>query len=310
MKQQWTAKDIPDQTGKRAIVTGANSGVGFQTARELARAGAEVVLACRSAERGEAAAAKIRAEQPGAKVEARLLDLSTLASVRAFAERELTSGKPLDILVNNAGISITPTREVTPDGFEKQLATNYLGHFALTGLLLPSLLRATAPRVVSVSSLAAARAKFFFDDLQLERSYNPLTAYAQTKLAMLVYARELERRSREQGGKLKSIAAHPGISKTAIGKEGTGLIGFATKVYIAIFGRDEAQSALPQLYAAVAPEAEPGGYYGPDGAGERGGYPAPAKVAPRAAEPCAGPRLWELSEQATKVVYDWAAARG
>ncbi len=308
MTKQWTAKDVPDQTGKRAIVTGANSGVGFQTARELARAGAEVVLACRSAERGEAAAAEIRAEQPGAKVEAGLLDLSTLASVRAFAER--VSGKPLDILVNNAGISITPKREVTPDGFEKQLATNYLGHFALTGLLLPSLLQATAPRVVSVSSLAHTRAKFFFDDFQLERSYNPLTAYGQSKLAMLVYARELERRSREGGGKLVSIGAHPGISKTAIGKEGVGLLGFATKVYIAIFGRDEAQSALPQLYAAVAPDAEPGSYYGPDGAGERGGYPASAKVAPQAAESSAGPRLWELSEQATKVVYDWAPARG
>ena len=303
MKQQWTAKDIADQTGKRAIVTGANSGVGFQSARELARAGAEVVLACRSAERGEAAAAKIRAEQPGARVEASVLDLSTLASVRAFAER--ASSKPLDILVNNAGISITPKREVTPDGFEKQLATNYLGHFALTGLLLPSLLRAAAPRVVSVSSLAHTRAKFFFDDLQLERGYNPLTAYAQSKLAMLVYARELGRRSREAGSKLVSIGAHPGISKTAIGKEGTGLLKVATQVYLAIFGRDEAQSALPQLYAAVASDAEPGGYYGPDGAGERGGYPAPAKVAPQAADPAAGPRLWALSEQATGIHYPW-----
>ncbi len=307
MKAHWTTKDIPNLQGKRAIVTGANSGVGFQTARELARAGAQVVLACRSRERGEAAVARIKAEQPQAQVRLAPLDTSLLSSVRALAQNELATGVPLDILVNNAGISVTPRREVTPDGFEKQLATNYLGHFALTGLLLPVLLRAAAPRVVSVASVAHARTKFNFGDLQFERGYNPLKAYAQTKLAMLVYARELDRQSREHGGKLGSIAAHPGISKTGIAKEGEGFLKLATKVYLALMGQDDAQGALPLLYAASVPEAQSGSYYGPDGAGERKGFPALSKVAPQAADPAAGPRLWSMSEQLTGVVYDWSA---
>ncbi len=307
MKAHWTAKDIPNLQGKRAIVTGANSGVGFQTARELARAGAEVVLACRSRERGEAAVAKIQAEQPQAQVRVGSLDTSSLSAVRDFAQSELAAGGPLDLLVNNAGISVVPRREVTADGFEKQLATNYLGHFALTGHLLPLLLRAAAPRVVSVASNAHARTRFNFEDLQFERGYNPLKAYSQTKLAMLVYARELERQSEAHGAKLVSIAAHPGISKTSIAKEAEGFLKFATKAYLALMGQDEAQGAFPLLYAATAPEAQPGSYYGPDGAGERKGFPVPAKVAPQAADPAAGPRLWSMSEQLTGVKYDWSA---
>ncbi len=308
MPQRWTAKDIPNQQGKRVIVTGANSGVGFQTARELARAGAEVTLACRSVERGEAAAAKIKAEQPQAKVEVALLDLSTLASVRRFAERELAKAKSLDILVNNAGISVTPRRELTPDGFEKQLATNYLGHFALTGLLLPLLLQAQAPRVISLASNAHKRAQINFGDFQLERGYDPMKAYSQSKLAMLVYARELQRQSDAHGGKLRSIAAHPGASKTAIAKEAEGALKWVTKAFFALLGQDDAQGALPQIYAAVAPDAQPGGYYGPDGTGEFKGYPTAAKVAPVAADPSAGPRLWSLSEQLTGEHYPWPAA--
>ncbi len=307
MKANWTAKDIPSQAGKRVIVTGANSGVGFQTARELARAGAEVVLAGRSPERIRHAVGKIKAEQPQAEVHAGLLDLSTLASVRAFAEAERAAGRPLDILVNNAGISVTPRRELTVDGFEKQLATNYLGHFALTALLLPLLLRVPAPRVVSISSNAHQRASLELDDIHLAQGYNPYKAYAQTKLAMLVYAFELQRQSDAHGGKLASIAAHPGLSKTAIAKEAEGVVKIGSQVLLAVLGQTDVQGALPQLYAAAAPEAKPGGYYGPDGFQGFKGYPAPAKIAPTAADPSAGTRLWRLSEEITGVHYDWAA---
>ncbi len=303
----WTAKDIANQAGKRAVVTGANIGLGFQTARELARAGAWVVMACRSMERGEAAAAKIRAEQPSGRIEVAHLDLSTLGSVREFAATALAAGQPVDILVNNAGIMMLPKRELSVDGFEMQLATNYLGHFALTGLLLPALLRAPAPRVVSLSSNAHQRAKLEWSDLQLEQSYNPYKSYAQTKLAMLVYARELQRQSDAHGGKLNSVGAHPGLSSTSIGRSVTGPAKVVVPLMFRFLGQDDAQGALPQLYAATAPDVKPGGYYGPSGFQEFKGSPAPAKVAGQAADPSAGPRLWSMSEQLTGVVYDWSA---
>ena len=302
----WTVKQIPSQQGKRAIVTGANIGLGYQTARELARAGAQVMLACRSPERGNAAVKKIQAEQPAAQVFVTKLDLSSLASVRSFADTVLGAGKPIDILVNNAGISTLPKREVSPDGFEMQLATNYLGHFALTGLLLRSLLTAGAPRVVSVSSNAHKRAKLEFDDLQMEKGYAPYKSYAQTKLAMLVYARELQRQSEAHGAKLVSVAAHPGLSPTAIIRELTGIPKLVTGAAMNILGQNDAQGALPQLYAATAPDVQPGGYYGPDGFQEFKGYPAPAKVFPSAQDPTGGSRLWSLSEQLTGVTYDWS----
>ncbi len=305
MTQNWTTAQIPSQAGKHAIVTGANIGLGFQTARALARAGAQVVMACRSVDRGNAAAEKIRAEQPGAQLFVAELDLSKLASVRAFAEAVLAAGEPVDLLVNNAGIMATPKREVTTDGFELQLATNYLGHFALTGLLLPALLRAPAPRVVSLSSNAHKRGQLNFGDLQLEQGYGPMKSYAQTKLAMLVFARELDRQSRLHGANLVSIAAHPGLSTTSIGRDLAGPARFITTLAFRILGQSDANGTLPQLYAATAPDAEPGGYYGPDGFQEFKGAPAPAKVAPQAAVVASGPRLWSASEQLTGVAYDW-----
>lgn len=307
MAARWTAKQIPSQAGKRAIVTGANIGLGFQTARELARAGAQVVLACRSVERGEKAAERIRSEQPSAQVHVAKLDLSTLASVREFAASALAAGEPLDVLVLNAGIMALPARQVTPDGLEMQTATNYLGHFALTGLLLPLLLRAGSARVVSLSSNAHKRGTIDFGDFQLEKSYTPWKSYSQSKLAMLIYARELQRQSEAHGAKLTSIAAHPGLSSTAIVRELTGLRKIITDTALGVIGQDDAHGALPQLYAATAPEAQPGGYYGPDGFGEFKGYPAPAKLAPAAQDAASGPRLWSLSEQATGVTYDWSA---
>ncbi len=208
MAAHWTAKQIPSQQGKRAIVTGANIGLGYQTARELARAGAQVVMACRSLERGNAAAATIKAEQPSAQVFVSQLDLSSLASVRGFTEAVLAAGEPVDILVNNAGIMAQPKREITVDGFELQLGTNYLGHFALTGLLLPALLRAGAPRVVSLSSNAHKRAELSLDDFHQVKSYSPFKSYGQTKLAMLVFARELQKQSTVHHAKLVSA---PGL---------------------------------------------------------------------------------------------------
>ena len=303
----WTAAEFPSLAGKRAIVTGANIGLGYQTARELARAGAEVVMACRSVERGSRAADRIRAEQPAAQVHVVALDLSSLTSVRSFAEQALSAGGALDILVNNAGIMALSKRQTTLDGFEMQLATNYLGHFALTGLLLPLLLAAAAPRVVSLSSNAHRRGKIHFDDLQLERSYTAWASYQQTKLAMLLYAHELQRRSAAHGGRITSLAAHPGLSTTSIGRDVKGPAAFVIPIMFKVLGQDEAQGALPQLYAATAPEAVPGGYYGPSGFQEFKGSPAPAKVAPQADDPVAERKLWEISEQLTGVIYSWPA---
>lgn len=308
MAGEWTARQIPSQIGRTAIVTGANVGLGFQTARELARAGARVVLACRSVDRGQAAVDRIRAEQSAAQVSTAPLDLSQLSSVRAFAEGVLLSGDKLDILVNNAGVMAIPQRQTTAEGFEMQLATNYLGHFALTGLLLPALLAADQPRVVSLSSNAHKRGRLHFDDLQLERSYSPFGSYSQTKLAMLVYARELQRQADQHGARMLSLAAHPGLSTTQIGRELAGPAKFVTSLAFRMLGQDDAQGALPQLFAATAPNVTPGGYYGPNGFQEFKGYPAPARVARQAADAAAGQRLWEVSEQLTGVQYAWPAA--
>jgi NAD(P)-dependent dehydrogenase (short-subunit alcohol dehydrogenase family) len=311
MAAKWTVDQMQSQAGKRAIVTGANIGLGFQTARELARADAQVVLACRSIERGEAAAARIQAEQPAAQVFVAHLDLSSQASVKAFAQQALEDGGPLDILVNNAGIMALPERKSTADGFELQMATNYLGHFALTGLLLPLLLAAPASRVVSLSSNAHKRGTFNFDDLQLENGYSPWKAYSQTKLAMLVYARELQRQSEVHGTKLVSVAAHPGLSTTAIGRDATGAAKYVIPVLFNLLGQSDAQGALPQLYAATATvpgEVQPGGYYGPDGFSEFKGAPAPAKVSAKASDPMAARQLWMISERLTGITYPWPDA--
>lgn len=307
MATQWTAQQIPSQIGRKAIVTGANIGLGFHTARELARAGAQVVMACRSLERGGAAAERIRAALPGVQLSVQQLDLSSLASVRAFAEQVLAAGQPIDILVNNAGVMALPERQISQDGFEMQLATNYLGHFALTGLLLPVLLAGHGARVVSVSSNAHKRGKLWFEDLQLREGYTPWKSYSQTKLAMLVYARELERQAEAHHAPLVSVAAHPGLSATSIGRELRGAKQFVTALAFRILGHSDAQGALPQLYAATAQDVVPGGYYGPSGFGEFKGAPGPAKASAAAQDPESGPRLWRVSEELTGVSYAWPA---
>ena len=298
----WTAKDIPSQAGRLAIVTGANSGIGFETALELARAGAAVIVASRSEPKGSAAVARVKAAVPGADVRFEALDLASLVAIAGFSERILNAGRPVDILVNNAGVMMPPQRRLTADGFEMQLGTNYLGHFALTGHLLPLLKQARA-RVVQLSSIAHRRGRIDFDDLQSTRRYGPSRVYGQSKLAMLMFALELQRRSDAAGWGLTSMAAHPGFASSALMANGMG--GAAARiggVVVRIIGQSAAAGALPTLFAATAP-VSPGGYYGPQGWLEIKGPPGVAKIEPQALDLAAARRLWDVSAQLTGVTY-------
>jgi NAD(P)-dependent dehydrogenase (short-subunit alcohol dehydrogenase family) len=297
---KWTDNDIPDLAGKRAIVTGANSGLGLRTALELTRHGASVVLACRSAERGEKALATIRAQAPDGDVTLGSLDLADLASVRAFAEAH--SG-PLDLLVNNAGVMALPHR-TTADGFEMQFGTNHLGHFALTGLLLPGLLERPGARVVTVTSLMHWLGRIDFADLDAERHYRKWPVYCQSKLANLVFAKELDRRA-----PFLSVAAHPGYATTNLQQAGPRMEGKRAGEALfgamnALVGQSEATGALPSLYAATSPDVEGGQCYGPRGPGQSRGAPTRVRTMRRAADPDLGRRLWEVSEERTGVSYD------
>ena len=300
----WTEADIPAQAGRRAVVTGASSGIGFETARALAGAGAAVVLAVRDPGKGERAAAAIARAHPGARLAVRALDTARLASVRAFAEGIRAEGEPVDLLILNAGIAAVPTREESADGFERQLATNYLGHFALTGLLLPALRAASDTRIVPVASLAHRSGAIRFHDLHWREAYGPQKAYRQTKLAMLVFALELERRLRAAGRLPRAMAAHPGLALTDVFRLGDRAGAFQRAVGRALFfpfGQSAARGALPVLYAATAPEAQGGGYYGPDGLWEARGAPKPAWIAPHARDRATAERLWAVSEATTGV---------
>jgi len=301
MSARWTASEIPDQSGKLAIVTGANSGLGRITGLELARHGAGVVVACRSVEKGKAAAAEIRAVATGPEPQVQPLDLGSLESVRGFSERY--SDRSVDLLVNNAGVMMTP-QGTTSDGFELQLGTNHLGHFALTGLLLDALQRSGSARVVTLSSNEHKGGELDFDDLQGERSYSPRGAYQRSKLANAVFAIELDRRLRAAGSPVISVFAHPGYAATNLQSSGpTG----AAKAVMAITNRVLAQSpergALPTMYAATAPGVEGGNYYGPDGFQEFRGHPKEVEAIPAAYDPETGSRLWQVSEELTDVHY-------
>ena len=300
----WTAADIPNQSGRLAVVTGP-TGLGYNTGLELARAGAEVILAGRSPGPANESLTRIRAEVPNAKVRFELCDLASLASVQAFAGKLLAEARPIHILVNNAGVMMPPARKTTSDGFELQFGTNYLGHYALTARLLP-LLRAGHARVVNVSSIAAnAPASIHFDDLQFERGYKPDPSYGQSKLAMLMFGLELERQSEAHGWGIISIPAHPGVAATDLidkGPGATSLMGMAVRL-VPFLRQPAARGALPQLMAATDPAAVPGGYYGPDGlAGFRGN---PTKVDPpkAAQDQSAARRLWDISAQLTGVKF-------
>jgi NAD(P)-dependent dehydrogenase (short-subunit alcohol dehydrogenase family) len=306
----WTAGDIPDQSGRTAIVTGANSGLGLATARELARAGAVVVLACRSVGKGEEAAGRIRAAVSNAVLEVASLDLADLASVRDFATRAADSHERFDLLINNAGIMAAP-RRLTRDGFESQFGTNHLGHFALTGLLMPVLLKAPAPRVVTVSSLLHRRGTMNFDDLQGERKYSRWGAYGQSKLANLMFCFELQRRAVAADTALLSLAAHPGYASTNL--QFAAPDRFYEKAYMWIgnhlFAQSADMGALPTLYAATVPDLPGGTYIGPGGAGEQRGHPKVVSAAGKAYDESAWRRLWERSEDLTGVYYEFAGAR-
>ena len=283
-----------------SIVTGATGGIGYAAAEGLARAGRRVVLTGRNAEKGQRALSRIRATVPNAQAEFTLLDVGSLSAVVAFAK---DWQGPVNALINNAGVRGYKQRHVTVDGFEAQLGINYLGHFALTLRLLPVLLEAGGARVVSVSSLAHRRGEMNFSDLQSERSYAPVRAYAQSKLAMLMFARALQRRAEANGWDLASVAAHPGWSATQIVANGMGAGLFArlAQAGFDMLAQSASAGAKPLLYAALDPAAEPGGYYGPANFGETRGPVAPSKVMPPAQDETAMDRLWQVSEQLTGV---------
>jgi NAD(P)-dependent dehydrogenase (short-subunit alcohol dehydrogenase family) len=304
----WTAADAPDQSGRRAIVTGANSGLGLQIALELARRGADVVLACRNVEKGENAAATIRAAAPGAQVGVGVLDLASLDSVRNFAKSYEDEHDGLDLLVNNAGVMALP-RRLTEDGFEMQFGTNHLGHFALTGLMMPALLAAPGARVVTMSSGAHAMGRMRFDDLQGERRYWRWAAYGQSKLSNLLFAFELARRAALADLDLTSVAAHPGYAATNLQATGPQMEGAGLKTRFwslanRLFAQSDAQGALPALYAATMPDVFGGEYFGPDGRSGARGYPARAQTTKAARDPDLAERLWGESERLTGVRFE------
>src|ERR1700730_9708266 len=306
---------VPDLSGKLAIITGANSGLGFGLARRLSAAGADVVMAIRTKAKGEKAIEEIRATVPDAKLTIKSLDLSSLAAVAALGEQLNAEGRPIDILINNAGVMTPPERDTTADGFELQFGSNHLGHFALTAHLLPLLRAAKGARVVSLSSLAARmNASIHFDDPQFEKSYAAMSAYGQSKLAVLMFALELDRRSRAAGWGIVSDAAHPGLTKTKLqvagpshGRERPALMERLYKAswrFAPFLWQEIDEGILPALYAAAAAHGEGGGFSWPRGVYEAaGGGGALGKVPKLARDECDCRRLWELSEQLTGVSY-------
>jgi NAD(P)-dependent dehydrogenase (short-subunit alcohol dehydrogenase family) len=313
----WTAARVPNLTGKTAIVTGANSGLGLETTRILAATGARVIMACRDSGRAEAAAAQVRAAvaEGAAGVHVQALDLADLASVRRFAAAFLATGRPLDILCNNAGIMAIPYRE-TADGFEMQFGTNHLGHFALTGLLLPAVLAAEAGRVVTMSSGAHVMGNIDFATTEearvaLRRHYQRWLAYGRSKLANLLFAYELQRRLAAAGSRAISVVAHPGYASTNLQMAGPQMEGSTLGAGMArlgnrLFAQSAAMGALPELYAATAPDVQGGDYIGPTGLGGMRGYPAKARSNAKSYDQAQAGRLWAISEELTGVKYAFA----
>ena len=307
MKRKWTSENIVSQAGRRVLITGANSGIGFEAALELARKGAELILPARTTAKAEGAVSRISQQVPQARLYPEILDLADQASVQAFAGRmiERFPGQSIDLLINNAGVMALPKREITVDGFERQFATNYLGPFALTGLLLASIKAKPGSRVVTVSSGASHQGRIDFGNLQSERLYRPMfQAYAQSKLADLIFVQELQRRLTAVGSPIVSTAAHPGYAVTNLQADhvGAGLT-LLMALMKPFLSQDAAHGALPTLFAAVADEAVPGGYYGPDGVAELKGHPKAARLAKGAMDPEVAKRLWSESERLTRVKF-------
>jgi NAD(P)-dependent dehydrogenase (short-subunit alcohol dehydrogenase family) len=311
---RWTTDDIPPLVGRTAVVTGANSGLGFETALALAKAGARVVLACRDEAKGATALDRIRGAVPGADAELDRLDLADLASVRKFAVDFSAEHDGLDILLNNAGVMAIPRRE-TADGFEMQFGTNHLGHFALTGLLLDCLLARPGARVVTVSSTVARIGRLRFDDLQGSRHYGKWIAYSQAKLSNQLFTLELDRRATNRGVDLVSVAAHPGYAAT--GLQGVGPRMGGSKIMERIndlgnrlFAQPAAGGALSSLYGATAPGVRGGQYFGPDGLFSMRGNPKQVSFVRAATDPETARRLWEVSEKLTGVRFDSLDPKG
>jgi hypothetical protein len=304
----WTLRDVPDLTGRTIVVTGANSGLGLEAARAFAGRGAHVVLACRSAERADGARASIVQSQPAASLEVMTLDLANLSSVRVFGAAFSARHDRLDVLCNNAGVMALPRRE-TVDGFEMQIGTNHLGHFALTGLLLPVLLRTPGSRVVTQSSNMHRIGRVDVDDLQGSTRYGRWAAYGQSKLANLLFAYELQRRLARAGAATASVACHPGYSSTELAFAGARMERSALMERIFELGnrllaQPAAAGALPMVYAATAPQVRGGEYYGPDGFGEMWGTPKRVSSNGRSHDAAAAAKLWALSEELTRVQYE------
>jgi len=311
MKTEWTTNDIPSQAGRRVLITGANSGIGWEAALELARHGAEIILPARTEAKANEAVARIRAQVPNASLIPEILDLADLKSVHAFARRvaEMFPGQSLDLLINNAGVMAVPTRELTVDGYERQFATNYLGPFALTALLFWSIKPQPGSRIVTLASGVTNTAKLEFDNLQSQRRYSPMfQAYSQSKLADLIFQQELQRRLTAIGSPILSTGAHPGYAVTNLQTTGPGdnmpfLMRFGMMILKPLASQDAAHGALPTLFAATSPEAQPGGYYGPSGFQELKGHPVPAKITAAAKDAALAKRLWAESERLTGVTF-------
>ncbi len=297
MAPNWTVKNIPDLTGKAAIVTGANSGIGYEMVRALARKGAIVILACRNKDKGEAALQQIRREDPEAKVELMQLDLADLASVRYFADKFSSNYDRLDILLNNAGIMVPPFGR-TADGFESQFGTNHLGHFALTGLLFHLIVSTPQARVVTVSSSGHRFGAIDFDNLNAEKGYDRGKAYGQSKLANLLFTYELQRRFEAAEVDAVAVAAHPGWTATNLAVHWR-----MVRMLTPLLGQTPEMGALPALYAATAPDVQGGDYYGPGGWQELRGYPAKVRSSDRSHDMAVAARLWTVSEELTSVHY-------
>ena len=312
----WTTRDIPDQSGRTALITGGNSGLGYQAVLQLARKGARVLLAARDRARGAAALERLAAEAPASNAELAQLDLADLACIERFSAALLDGGQGLNLLINNAGVMAIPHRETTAQGYERQFGTNHLGHFALTGRLLPALARRPGSRVVTVSSNRHKGVNGIdFDDLQGERRYRPWRAYDQSKLANAMFVLELDRRLRAAGLDILSVGAHPGFAATKLQvtgprSGGTSLVARAMGLATRLFAQPAGDGVLPVLYAATAANVHGGEYFGPDGPGEmRGHHPKQVSFSRAAHDEAAAARLWAVSEELTGVTFEALTAR-
>lgn len=300
--KNWTPADAPSLEGKRALVTGANTGLGFETTKVLAGKGAEVIMACRNIHKANDAKTKILEEFPNAQLHVLKIDLASLESVRLFASQFNLEYGSLDLLINNAGVMMPPYT-VTKDGFELQFEANYLGHFLLTGLLMRKLEAAPAARVISLSSLAHDWGDIYFDDLNFKSKYDKRKAYGQSKLACLMYAYELDRRLREKKSPIKSLAAHPGISDTELARYLPWLIRFLSPVLMPLFAQSAASGAQPTLRAALDLSLPGGTYVGPGGNEEYKGKPVIVDSNQKSKDEGVANRLWAVSEQLTNISY-------